>query len=106
MTLGKSKTTRTGRRSDSLVDHPVTDDDAAVIRARREQRVVPVVGHAPQSLLMMSVWTETQDRPVSVLTAEGHFTEPLQVPEGDIHSFDRPSITNNFPRVCPRLPKL
>lgn len=65
MTLGKSKTTQTGRRSDSLVDHPVTDDDAAVIRAGREQRVVPVVGHASQSLLMMSVWTETQDRPVS-----------------------------------------
>lgn len=84
----------------------MTDDDAAVIRAGREQRVVPVVGHAPQSLLMMSVWTETQDRPVSVPTAEGRYTELLQVPEGDIHLFDRPNITNNFPRVCPRLPRL
>lgn len=70
----------------------MTDDDAAIIRAGREQRVVPVVGHTPQSLLMMSAWTETQDRPVSTPTAEGRYTEPLQVPKGDIHSFDRPAL--------------
>lgn len=77
----------------------MTDDHAAVIRAGREQRVVVVVGHAPQSLLVMPAWTETQDRPVSVPTAEERYAEPLHVPRGDIHSFDSASISNSFPRV-------
>lgn len=42
----------------SLVHHPVTHNNAAVIRPGGKQRVVLVVGHAPQSLLMVPVYRQ------------------------------------------------
>lgn len=88
----------------SLVDHPMTDNNTAIIRGGCKQWVVPVIGHAPQSLFVVSGWTENKTEPVSVPTAEGRCAEPLQFPVDDIHLINSASISNTFPRILPQNP--